>query len=188
MIAERMAEHEAVLQGTKALEPLLAAAGSMVSEALLTGHKILFCGNGGSAADAQHMAAEIMGRFQAEREPYPALALTVDTSVLTAIGNDYGYEAVFSRQVRGLGREGDVLVGISTSGTSRNVLAALAVAKKMGLKCLGFSGAKSEQMASFCDICLAVPSTVTARVQEMHIMMGHILCEIAETAIVRQKK
>lgn len=97
MIAERMAEHEAVLQGTKALEPLLAAAGSMVSEALLTGHKILFCGNGGSAADAQHMAAEIMGRFQAEREPYPALALTVDTSVLTAIGNDYGYEAVFAR-------------------------------------------------------------------------------------------
>lgn len=132
MIAERMAEHEAVLQGTKALEPLLAAAGSMVSEALLTGHKILFCGNGGSAADAQHMAAEIMGRFQAEREPYPALALTVDTSVLTAIGNDYGYEAVFARQVRGLGREGDVLVGISTSGTSRNVLAALAVAKKWG--------------------------------------------------------
>lgn len=180
IIRQRMADHAAVWKATQALAPQIAKAGDLFSQALQTGHKILFCGNGGSAADAQHLAAEIIGRFQKERAPYPALALTVDTSILTAVANDYGYDTVFSRQVQGLGQTGDVLVGISTSGNSKNVVAAIAAAREKGMSVIGLTGQGGGSMADLCDVCLAVPSSVTARTQEMHIMIGHILCEIAE--------
>lgn len=180
LITQRMADHEAVLAATKALAPDIAKAGTIIRDALLEGHKILFCGNGGSAADAQHLAAEIVGRFQKERSAYPGMALTVDTSILTAVANDYGYDTVFRRQVQGLGRAGDVLVGISTSGNSKNVLEAIDEAKEKGLSVIGLTGQGGGKMADVCDVCMAVPSHVTARTQEMHIMIGHILCEIAE--------
>jgi D-sedoheptulose 7-phosphate isomerase len=180
LVEQRMADHAAVLAATKALAPDIERAGILIRDALAGGHKILFCGNGGSAADSQHLAAEIVGRFQKERPSLPALALTVDTSVLTAVANDYGYDTVFSRQVEGLGNDGDVLVGISTSGNSKNVIAAIEAARKKRMKVIGFTGIGGGKMADLCDVCLAVPSRVTARTQEMHIMMGHILCEIAE--------
>ncbi|WP_296822233.1 D-sedoheptulose 7-phosphate isomerase [uncultured Megasphaera sp.] len=182
LVEQRMADHAAVLAATKALAPDIERAGILIRDALAGGHKILFCGNGGSAADSQHLAAEIVGRFQKERPSLPALALTVDTSVLTAVANDYGYDTVFSRQVEGLGNDGDVLVGISTSGNSKNVIAAIEAARKKQMKVIGFTGIGGGKMADLCDVCLAVPSRVTARTQEMHIMMGHILCEIAEEA------
>lgn len=182
LVEQRMADHAAVLAATKALAPDIERAGILIRNALAGGHKILFCGNGGSAADSQHLAAEIVGRFQKERPSLPALALTVDTSVLTAVANDYGYDTVFSRQVEGLGNDGDVLVGISTSGNSKNVIAAIEAARKKRMKVIGFTGIGGGKMADLCDVCLAVPSKVTARTQEMHIMIGHILCEIAEEA------
>lgn len=180
LVEQRMADHAAVLAVTKALAPDIERAGTLIRDALAGGHKILFCGNGGSAADSQHLAAEIVGRFQKERPSLPALALTVDTSVLTAVANDYGYDTVFSRQVEGLGNAGDVLVGISTSGNSKNVIAAIETARKKQMSVIGFTGIGGGKMADLCDVCLAVPSKVTARTQEMHIMMGHIICEIAE--------
>ena len=140
----------------------------------------MFCGNGGSAADAQHWAAEIVGRFQKERAGMAGLALTTDTSILTAVGNDYGYDRVFSRQVEGLGREGDLLVGISTSGNSKNVVEAILMAKNMGIRTLGFTAKGGGKMAELGDILLAVPTENTARAQEIHEIMGHILCELVE--------
>ena len=175
IVKERMADHAAVLAATESLIPDIEKAGALVRDALAQGHKLLFCGNGGSAADSQHLAAEIVGRFQKERCSLPAIALTVDTSVLTAVANDYGSDTVFSRQ-------GDILIGISTSGNSKNVVAAIELAKRKGLKVIGLTGAGGGKMAELCDICLAVPAQVTARIQEMHIMIGHILCEIAEEA------
>lgn len=180
LVEERLSDHAAVLEATKALAPDIEKAGILIRDALAGGHKILFCGNGGSAADSQHLAAEIVGRFQKERPSLPALALTVDTSVLTAVANDYGYDTVFARQVEGLGQAGDVLVGISTSGNSKNVVAAIETAHQKQMKVIGLTGSGGGKMAEVCDICLAVPSKVTARTQEMHIMIGHILCEIAE--------
>jgi D-sedoheptulose 7-phosphate isomerase len=144
------------------------------------GGKILVCGNGGSAADSQHLAAEFVGRFQKERQGLPAIALTVDTSILTAVGNDYGFDKVFARQVEALGSEGDVVIGISTSGTSRNVVAAVELAKTKGIYCVGMTAANGAKMAELCDECIAVPAKVTARAQEMHILIGHILCELVD--------
>lgn len=180
IVETRLAEHEAVLQATKAMAADIARAGAIIQQALSSGHKILFCGNGGSAADAQHLAAEIVGRFQKERRPYPAIALTVDTSILTAVANDYGYDTVFSRQVLALGNAGDVLVGISTSGNSANVVAAIAAARQKGMQVIGMTAIGGGKMKDRCDLCLAVPAKTTARAQEMHILIGHILCEIAE--------
>ena len=167
-----MQEHLQVLQKVmrSALPEQLEKTAQLIDVALRRGNKILFCGNGGSAADSQHLAAEFVGRFQTERRGLPAVALTVDTSILTAVANDYGYDAVFARQVQALGQPGDVLVGLSTSGNSANVLRAIAEAKAKGMTC----------MAACCDICLAVPAEVTARAQEMHILMGHILCELVD--------
>ena len=140
----------------------------------------MFCGNGGSAADSQHLAAEFVGRFQKERKGLPAIALTVDTSILTSVANDYGYEAVFAHQIQALGERGDVLIGISTSGNSKNVLLAIEEAKEKGIICIGMTAEGGGKMADACDICLAVPVRVTARAQEMHILMGHILCELVD--------
>lgn len=148
--------------------------------ALARGNKIMFCGNGGSAADSQHLAAEFVGRFQKERAGLPAIALTVDTSILTAVGNDYGYDKVFVRQVQALARPGDVLVGISTSGNSANVVEAVELAKSMSVYCVGMTAAGGGKMKELCDECIAVPAQVTARAQEMHILIGHILCELVD--------
>ena len=151
-----------------------------VKKALANGKKVLFCGNGGSAADSQHLAAEFVGRFQKERAGLPAIALTVDTSILTAVGNDYGYDKVFVRQVQALARPGDVLVGISTSGNSANVVEAVELAKSMGVFCVGMTAEGGGKMKLLCDECIAVPAKVTARAQEMLILIGHILCELVD--------
>ena len=182
VIKQRLADHLGVLQKLTAsdLPAKLEKCAEYVDKALMEGHKVLFCGNGGSAADSQHLAAEFVGRFQKERKGLPAIALTVDTSILTAVANDYGYDIVFARQVQALGERGDVLVGISTSGNSKNVLLAIEEAKAKGITCIGMTAEGGGKMSEACDICLAVPSGVTARAQEMHILMGHILCELVD--------
>ena len=144
-------------------------------------------GNGGSAADCQHLAAEFVGRFTRERRALPSIALTVDTSILTAIGNDYGFDAVFSRQIEALANQGDVVIGISTSGNSPNVLNAMLVAKEKGCVTVAFTGETGGKLAPLCDLTLKIPSKVTARIQEMHILCGHILCDIAEEALAHVK-
>jgi D-sedoheptulose 7-phosphate isomerase len=155
----------------------------LIWNALAEGKKILLCGNGGSAADAQHIAAEFVGRYETERRALPSVALTTDTSALTALGNDYGYERVFARQVEALAVKGDVLVAISTSGNSPNVLAALEEARKIGCVTIGMTGAKGGKMADLCDACFTVPSERTARIQEAHITIAHIWCEIVDRKI-----
>jgi D-sedoheptulose 7-phosphate isomerase len=147
---------------------------------LARGGKILFCGNGGSAADAQHLAAEFVGRFQLERPPLPAIALTTDTSVLTATGNDYGFDQIFSKQVQALGARGDILVGISTSGNSPNVLRAFRVGRDKGLVCVSMGGQGGGEMAPMAAHNLLVPGKVTALIQEVHIAIGHMLCNLVD--------
>lgn len=154
---------------------------------LLAGGKLLLAGNGGSAGDAQHIAGEFLSRLNFDRAPLPAIALTVDTSVLTAVGNDYGYEKVFERQVLGLGRPGDVLIGISTSGRSPNVLAALAAARGKGLTTIAFGGAGGGEMAALCDIVLAVPSSSTPQIQQIHMVAAHAICGVVEERIFGRK-
>ena len=144
---------------------------------LTDGGKILLCGNGGSAADSQHIAAEFVGRFVKERQGLPAIAFTTETSILTAIGNDYGYDEVFRRQVEALGREKDVLIGISTSGNSLNIVKAFEQAQKQKMKTIALTGIKESKMSELADVTLKVPTSVTARVQECHIMVGHMICE-----------
>ncbi|WP_394951640.1 D-sedoheptulose 7-phosphate isomerase [uncultured Helicobacter sp.] len=149
-------------------------------ECLKNGNKVLICGNGGSAADSQHFAAELTGRYKRERKALGAIALSVDTSALTAIGNDYGYEYTFSRQVEALAQKGDVLFGISTSGNSKNVINALNVAKSLGCKTIALSGRGGGEMKSLCESNMIVPSDDTARIQEVHILVIHALCDIIE--------
>lgn len=181
-IAASLREAIQALELLAAQTEIVAAAGDMLIACLRAGNKVMFCGNGGSAADSQHLAAEFMGRFLRDRTPLPALALTVDTSALTAIGNDYGYEFVFSRQLRGIGRAGDVLVGISTSGGSRNVVDALRAAREMGIRTVGLTGIKGGAMEEFCDICIKAPGGRTDHIQQLHIIIGHILCDMVEEA------
>lgn len=183
LVGQRLENHFKVVQDMKKIMPEVASAGLRVRMALEKGRKILICGNGGSAADSQHMAAEFVGRFVKERQSLPALALTVDTSLLTAVGNDYGFDCVFSRQVEGLGQEGDVLIAISTSGNSANVVKAVKTAKEKGIYVIALTGENGGILAKESDLCLAVPSQVTARIQEMHIMIIHMICEIAEADI-----
>jgi phosphoheptose isomerase len=177
---------DALLDGSRVRAELDVAAvvkaAELMRDAVLAGKKVLLCGNGGSAADAQHIAAELVGRFVVERRPLAAIALTTDTSALTAIANDYGYDHVFARQVEALGSEGDVLVAITTSGTSKNVVAAVAAARARGMKVLGLTGAKGGAFVAACDAGVAVPSTNTARIQELHITVGHLLCEVVDAA------
>lgn len=151
--------------------------------AIENGGKILLAGNGGSAADAQHLAAEFVGRFNRERRPLPAIALTTDTSLLTAVGNDYGFDAVFARQVRGLGRAGDVFLGISTSGNSANVLQAIEACREMDITTAGLTGSNGGKMADRCGLLLAMPSSETPRVQESHILVGHIVCQLVDDTL-----
>lgn len=147
------------------------------------GNKILICGNGGSAADSQHFAAELIGRYKLERKSLPAIALTTDSSILTAIGNDYGYDHIFSKQVEGLGNSGDILIGISTSGNSKNILNAYAVAKNKGLSCISLIGKSGGDMNELSDYSFIVPSNNTPRIQEVHILIIHIICEIVENSM-----
>jgi D-sedoheptulose 7-phosphate isomerase len=173
-------QHLEVTRNLEQLLPKLLQASEILIEAFHNKRKILLCGNGGSAADAQHLAGELVGRFLCKRPPLPALALSVNTSVLTAVGNDYGFEEVFARQVAALGQPGDVLVAISTSGDSSNVLRAAEAAKAKGMKVIGLTGADGGKLKDLCDFCLCVPSTSTPRIQEMHILIGHIICQLVE--------
>ena len=167
-------------------EPLLEkiqSAVDMLLEAFNTGKRVYFCGNGGSAADAQHLAAEFTGRFYKDRKALPAEALHCNTSYLTAVANDYSYDLVYARMIDGIGKTGDVLVGISTSGNSLNITRAFEVARKAGMKTIGFTGITGGQMKASSDILLNMPSTDTPRIQEAHIMVGHIICELVEAQL-----
>ena len=170
---ERVAADGAFLDATVAIA-------ERIAEALKNGGKVLLAGNGGSASDAQHIAAEFVGRFVNDRAPLAAIALTTDTSVLTAIGNDYGFEHVFERQLRALGKQGDVFIGISTSGRSPNIVAALQAARELGLTSIGFTRDGQTPMQALCDLTLAVPSDETALIQQIHITAAHAVCHLVE--------
>ena len=187
---------ESIKESISAKERLLASADTVAAiarvsevliESLRAGHKLLLFGNGGSAADAQHIAAEFVGRFAFDRPALPALALSVNTSAVTAIGNDYGFDQVFSRQVEALGASGDVAVGISTSGNSPNVLQGLITARKMGLHTVAFSGGSGGKLKDAADHCICAPSSETPRIQECHILIGHIISQLVEQAIFHEQ-
>ncbi len=177
---ELRSHHEIFKRTAEALENHIYTATIIVTETLKNGNKILLFGNGGSAADAQHIAAELTGRYKVARRGLPAIALTTDTSALTAIGNDFGFKHIFSRQVEALANEGDLLIAISTSGNSKNVIKALKFGREMGCKTIGMSGHDGGKMNAFCDLNIIVPSENTPRIQEMHIMIGHILCQAVD--------
>ena len=162
------------------LRGAIAAIADAVTQAFRNGGKVMLAGNGGSAADAQHIAGEFLSRLNFDRNPLPAIALGTDPSVLTAIGNDYGFDRIFERQVRGLGRPGDVFVAISTSGRSPNVLAALQAARKIGITTVGFTGDGEREMAAYCDHCLAAPCAETPLIQQIHIVAAHAICGLVE--------
>lgn len=156
------------------------ATGNLICQTLQAGNKILLCGNGGSAADAQHIAAELVGRYEQHRRSWPAIALTTDTSALTALSNDFGYEQVFARQVEGLAQKGDLLIAISTSGNSPSIIRAVEKAREVGCKTLGLGGGDGGELARICDETLIVPSTRTSRIQEAHITIAHLWCEMVD--------
>jgi D-sedoheptulose 7-phosphate isomerase len=178
-VGQAISTYERLVESADAV----AAAAAAVVEVYRAGGKLIVFGNGGSAADAQHIAAEFVGRFQLERDPLPALALSVNSSAVTAIGNDYGFDQVFARQLRGLGSAGDAALGISTSGSSANVVEALRAARDAGMTTIGLTGGDGGAMPSLCDHCIAVPAQETARIQEGHILVAHLLCEIVESAL-----
>jgi D-sedoheptulose 7-phosphate isomerase len=182
-IAQRIQTHIEIAQRLLEQTTLCAEVATTIVEAFAAGSKILICGNGGSAADAQHIAAEFVGKFYLDRPALPAEALTVNTSSLTAIGNDYAFDQVFSRQVEAFGTAGDVCIGISTSGNSRNVIEAFRIARRKGLVTVALTGASGGLMAAEADYCIRVASSDTPRIQEHHILIGHILCEIVEQAL-----
>jgi D-sedoheptulose 7-phosphate isomerase len=177
---ENLKEHIALISMMHGLDEEILKVGSLAAQTLQTGGKILFCGNGGSASDSQHMAAELTGRFIKDRKPLGAIALTTDTSALTSIANDYAFEEVFARQVMALGRSGDLLVGISTSGNSQNIIRAVQEARVIGIRTVGLLGRDGGQLRALCDHAIVVPSDVTARIQEAHILIGHTFCGLIE--------
>lgn len=177
-------EHLDVIGGIRLLAPEIADVAGCVSDCLAAGGKILWMGNGGSAADSQHLAAELVGRYTRERRGLASIALTTDTSILTAVGNDYGYDKIFSRQIDALCQPGDVVMGLSTSGTSPNVIEALELAKERRATTVGFTGGDGGTVLAIVDHCFVVPSTVTARIQEAHILIGHLICDWAEARVV----
>ncbi len=181
-ITDSINAKQAILNDSEFLARIEAAA-EMITDSLRNGGKIHFCGNGGSAADAQHLAAELSGRFYFDRPPLNAEALHCNTSYLTAVGNDYGYDLIFSRLLKGTAKKGDVIVGISTSGNSKNIVNAYEVAREMGVHVIAMTGETGGKMKDFADILLNVPSKDTPRIQESHIMIGHIICELVETAM-----
>lgn len=186
-IVNRCLESARCVEKLISLAPLIKVAANKSASAIAKGRKVMFCGNGGSAADSQHLAAELLGKFKRNRKALASLALTVDTSVLTAVGNDLGYKNVFARQLEGLAQKGDVLFVLSTSGNSENVLQAAKQAKKMGVTTVGFTGAGGGKLAPLCDILINVPATKTDLIQEMHIIVGHIICGLIEDAVTPSK-
>lgn len=170
----------------KSLVPQIEKAANWMIEALRAGNKIMFFGNGGSAADAQHLAAEIVGRYRKDRKALPAISLTTDTSILTAVSNDYGFETIFAREIEALAKSGDIAFGISTSGNSRNVLEGLGKAKELGCKTIGLLGCDGGRIAEVVDLAIIVPCRATPRIQESHITIGHILCSLIEQEIFPQ--
>ncbi len=178
-IERKIDEHIEVIRAIRAFSGMLGELGKLMANRLAGGGKILWMGNGGSAADSQHLAAELVGRFSRERPALPSIALTTDTSILTAVGNDYGYEKIFARQIEALCQPGDVVIGISTSGNSANVLEGLKAARDRGAVTVGLTGGNGGSMHALVDYCLVVPSRDTARIQEAHILMCHMLCDWA---------
>ncbi len=184
MIDNEMQNHLKTIQKSiDEIQSYIYTACVIITDTLARGNKVLLCGNGGSAADAQHIAAELTGRYKTQRKGLCGIALTTDTSALTAIANDYGYDRVFDRQVEAIACEGDLLIGISTSGNSKNVNNALKMAKEIGCRTIGFSGRDGGGMSGLCDVNIIVPSDDTPRIQEMHIMIGHILCQAVDDSL-----
>jgi D-sedoheptulose 7-phosphate isomerase len=184
IVTDTLNSHLSVIESVKeTLISQIIECAELIFESLMKGGKILICGNGGSAADAQHIAAEFVGRFETERVALPAIALTTDTSALTAVANDYGFERVFARQIEALARPGDVLIALSTSGNSPNVISAVMNARKNGCGVIGLTGEKGKKLASLSDKCILVPAERTARIQEAHITIAHIWCEIIDEKI-----
>ena len=171
----------------KSQADVVEAAARAIIKSLRKGGKLILFGNGGSAADAQHIAGELVGRFRRERNPLPAIALSVNTSILTSIANDYGYEAVFKKQIEALGKPGDVAIGISTSGNAESVIEGIRSARKKQIKTIGLTGKDGGKLAKLADIAIVVPSEETAHIQEVHITIGHLLCELTEEALANEK-
>jgi D-sedoheptulose 7-phosphate isomerase len=187
IIEEYIKKHtDALACVTETLSPMILLCNELLEKAISDKRKILIMGNGGSAADAQHFAAELVGRFRRERKAFPAIALTTDTSALTAIGNDYGFESIFSRQVEALASPGDVVIGLSTSGNSINVIKAMKSARAAGCKTVGLLGRDGGSLAESVDLALVVPAEETSHIQECHIVLIHLLCELVEQALERQ--
>jgi len=183
MIESEFQAHRKTIEAvTDTLIPTVEKASQIAIETLKSGNKILLCGNGGSAADAQHIAAELTGRYKRERRGLPGIALTTDTSALTAIANDYGYHRVFARQVEALANRGDLLIGISTSGNSANILSAFQTAEELGCRTIGLTGRDGGLMTDACELNIIVPSDDTPRIQEMHILIGHTICQAIDNA------
>jgi len=183
VFTQAIAEHLSVIQALPSQQAVLEQIAGAMTRAILVGNKVLWCGNGGSAADSQHLAAELVGRFRKERRGLPSIALTTDTSALTAIANDYGFEDIFRRQIEALCVKGDVVVGISTSGNSKNICAALQAARAIGACTVAFTGASGGALASIADMTLYIASKDTARIQEGHILCGHMLCDWIELSV-----
>jgi D-sedoheptulose 7-phosphate isomerase len=181
-IQDSIRAKQLLLSDTELLGRILDAA-KLIIEAYQNGKKTLLAGNGGSAGDAQHIAGEFVNKFNFDRPGLPSLAITTDSSVLTAVANDYSFQQIFARQIQALGHPGDVFIALSTSGTSGNIIAALQMAKECGLKTIGLTGATGKEMEKWCDICLTVPASETPRVQEAHILLGHILCHLTEEGL-----
>ncbi len=180
---KNLADHQLLFNSMDSLESAVEGVANLVTDAFSMGNKLMICGNGGSAADSQHIAAEMVGRFTKNRKPLPAIALSTDTSTLTCIANDYSYDEVFSRQVEALGKPGDIFLGISTSGNSKNVIRAMSLARDMGITVVALTGCAGGQMNSIAHMSITVPSDVTARIQEAHIFIGHTLCGDIESKL-----
>ena len=182
-IKQEINDHIIVAEQMHSLTDDIAKISSFCINSIRSGGKILIFGNGGSAADAQHIAAELVGRYKSERKGLPAVALTTDTSILTSIGNDLGYDQIFQRQIEALAKPEDLVIGISTSGNSLNVISALKLSKKIGCKTIGLSGSDGGDMSKICDVNIVVPASDTPRIQEMHILIGHTLCQLIEQSL-----
>jgi D-sedoheptulose 7-phosphate isomerase len=183
LLLSNLEEHRELFSKLERVFPAVETAASLLVATLTAGGKLLFCGNGGSAADSQHLASEFVGRFVNDRRPLAALALTTDSSALTCISNDYSFEEVFSRQVMGLARQGDCLIAISTSGNSRNIIRAAEAARELGVRTVGLLGRNGGELRALCDVSIVVPSMSTARIQEAHSFIGHTLCGLVELAL-----
>lgn len=182
-VSDLLVEHHSVAQAMHGLAVAIADAAEVIANALIMGGKVMLCGNGGSAADAQHLAGELVGRFLKERRALPAMALNANSSVLTALANDYGVEQIFARQVEAYAGPHDVLVALSTSGQSSNVLAAVHAARHKNIKVVGMTGASGGALLGLCDVSICIPSPCVPRIQEMHILVGHIICQMVEGAL-----